>query len=101
MKISAQTATVDAPSLSASVQDRDALVPTVVLYDIMREAANRVRGRLVALEDAKTLSVDQSRKAQRDLQDSVDKVDASDRVQVLTLTATLRNALAMLPIVGR
>lgn len=68
-------------------------IPTVVLYDIMHEAATRVRGTLVALQDQHPENADsyrQQRLAIADLVNAVDAVDADDRAAIQRITDELR-----------
>lgn len=66
------------------------LTPTVVLYDIMREAATRVRGEIIgARYDDPTGSAAYSAQL-TELADRVDAVDVDDRDSILTMTADLR-----------
>jgi hypothetical protein len=65
--------------------------PTVVLYDIMCEAANRVRGRIVRLHDENPSGAEGYKAQLIDLQDRVDAVDVDDRVAIAAMTTQLRS----------
>ncbi|MGW9159293.1 hypothetical protein [Microbacterium sp. NPDC055665] len=65
-------------------------VPTVVLYDIMSEAATRVRGALVTLTDKHPANADTYLRADIALMDQVAAVDPDDRDNIVRTTETLR-----------
>lgn len=73
--------------------------PTVVVYDVMREASNRLRGRLFALERQDTTPGARERvlAACAAIQDRVDAVDSRDRDAIVQLDAELRAEFAALP----
>ncbi|GAA4484609.1 hypothetical protein [Microbacterium panaciterrae] len=65
-------------------------IPTVVLYDIMHEAATRVRGTLVALQDQHPENADSYRQQRLAIADLVNAVDADDRAAIQRTTDELR-----------
>lgn len=65
-------------------------IPTVVLYDIMHEAATRVRGTLVALQDQHPENADSYRQQRLAIVELVDAVDADDRAAIQRTTDQLR-----------
>lgn len=65
-------------------------IPTVVLYDIMHEAATRVRGTLVALQDQHPENADSYRQQRLAIVELVDAVDADDRAAIQRTTEELR-----------
>ena len=65
-------------------------IPTVVLYDIMHEAATRVRGTLVALQDQHPEDADSYRQQRLAIADLVNAVDADDRAAIQRTTEDLR-----------
>ncbi len=65
-------------------------IPTVVLYDIMHEAATRVRGTLVALQDQHPENADTYRQQRLAIVELVDAVDADDRAAIQRTTEDLR-----------
>ena len=65
-------------------------IPTVVLYDIMHEAATRVRGTLVALQDQHPEDADSYRQQRLAIADVVNAVDADDRAAIQRTTEDLR-----------
>lgn len=65
-------------------------VPTVVLYDIMTEAATRVRGALVALQDKHPENADAYLREDIALMDTVEAVDPDDRDAIARTTEALR-----------
>ena len=77
--------------------DVDALVPTVVKYDVMREAANRLRGRLVALERANPTEAAFYLQARIDVTARANQVDAHDRAAIAAADAEFRAELSQLP----
>ncbi|WP_296193789.1 hypothetical protein [uncultured Microbacterium sp.] len=76
--------------------DVDALIPTVVLYDVMREAANRLRGELVQLEREHPAEAADYRHARYSVADRADAVDATDRRAIAEADADFRAELAQL-----
>ncbi len=77
--------------------DVETLVPTVVKYDVMREAANRLRGRLVALEDARPDEATHFQQQRIDVSRRARAVDAQDRAAIAKADAVFRAELAHLP----
>ena len=73
-----------------------AQIPTVVLYDVMREAANRLRGELVHLEREHPEDAGKYRQARFDVSDRADAVDARDRRAITAADAAFRAELAQL-----
>ena len=73
--------------------------PTVVLYDVLREASNRLQGRLIALEavDTRPDARERTIAACVAVDDRVAAVDPTDRVAIASLDAELRAELAALP----
>lgn len=67
-----------------------ALTPTVVLYDIMREAATRVSGELIGARYDDPARAEQLREQLYALQDRVDSVDVDDRASIIAMTVELR-----------
>jgi len=65
-------------------------IPTVVLYDIMHEAATRVRGVLVALQDQDPEHAPHYRKRRQAIADLVDSIDVDDRDAIARTTTDLR-----------
>lgn len=80
-----------------STVDVDALVPTVVRYDVMREAANRLRGRLVALERAHADRSAFYLQARIDVTERANQVDPQDRAAIAAADAQFRAELSELP----
>lgn len=76
-----------------SSQGTDALIPTVVLYDVMREAANRLRGELVRLADLHPALAEVYRLARLDIVRRADAVDAHDRVAITAMDSAFRAEL--------
>lgn len=76
-------------------------VPTVVFYDIMHEAATRVRGVLVGLYDDETIDQEQSLRASLAVAEQVERVPPDDRAAILHMTDRLRAYSARLEAVGR
>lgn len=76
--------------------DPDALVPTVVLYDVMREVANRLRGELVYLERENPDKAAQLLQARIDVSRRADAVDPQDRAAIAAADAQFRAELAAL-----
>lgn len=68
-------------------------VPNVVLFDIMTEAATRVRGALIALTDKYPANADTYLRADITLMDQIGAVNPDDREQILTTTTALRAEL--------
>lgn len=74
-------------------------VPTVVLYDVLREASTRLQGGILALAD------EHGGEAEREqaltdivaIRRRVDAVDPTDRNAIAALDAELREAYAALP----
>lgn len=73
------------------------LVPTVVLYDVMREAANRLRGRLSHLQDNRPQDGTELLQARIDVTRRADAVDARNRVEIAAADRAFREELAQLP----
>ncbi|MGN8027807.1 hypothetical protein [Microbacterium sp. 22242] len=76
-------------------------VPTVVFYDIMHEAATRVRGALVGLYDDGTIDPEQSLRASLAVAEQVDRVPPDDRTAIIHMTDRLRAYSARLDAVSR
>ena len=74
-----------------------ALIPTVVLYDVMRETANRLRGRLSHLQDVHPESGAELLQARVNVARRADAVDAQDRAAIAEADAAFRAELAQLP----
>lgn len=64
--------------------------PTVVLYDIMREAATRVRGEIIGARYDDPASAATFSAQLAALTDRVDAVDVDDRDRIIAMTAELR-----------
>ncbi|GLJ64910.1 hypothetical protein JOE53_001093 [Microbacterium laevaniformans] len=76
-------------------------VPTVVFYDIMHEAATRVRGALVGLYDDGVIDQEQSLRASLAVAERVDRVPPEDRGAIIHMTTRLRAYSARLEARGR
>lgn len=76
-------------------------VPTVVFYDIMHEAATRVRGVLVGLYDDGMIDQEQSLRAGLAVAEQVDSVALDDRAAIIHMTDRLRAYFARLETVDR
>ncbi|MBS1908223.1 MAG: hypothetical protein JST33_17045 [Actinobacteria bacterium] len=71
-------------------------VPTVVFYDIMHEAATRVRGALVGLYDDGTIDQEQSLRAALAVAEQIERVPPDDRAAITHMTDRLRAYFARL-----
>ena len=71
-------------------------VPTVVFYDVMHEAATRVRGMLVGLYDDGTIDQERSLQASLLVAERVDRVPPDDRAAIVHMTTRLRTYYARL-----
>lgn len=65
-------------------------IPTVVRYDIMQEAATRLRGALVALQDQHPDRADELSARRLAIADLIDAVDPDDRDAITATTEHLR-----------
>lgn len=75
-------------------------VPIVVFYDIMHEAATRVRGILVGLYDDGTIDQEHSLRASLAVAEQVERVPPDDRAAIIHMTDRLRAYSARLEAVA-
>lgn len=74
-------------------------IPLVVVYDVMRESANRLAGRIMAIADVEgsDQAVAGALDQVREIRSRVDAVDVYDRDAIQRMDAELREAFSELP----